>query len=55
MRLTPLVLIKLGALLSVALWLSNVASNFIESRITRSADLTPSVQVLLVKMIRHRD
>jgi small-conductance mechanosensitive channel len=52
LRLTPLVLIKLGALLIVALWLTNIASNFIESRINRSTDLTPSIQVLLVKMIR---
>ncbi len=52
LRLTPLLLIKLGALLIVALWLTNVASNFAESRITRSNDLTPSIQVLLVKMIR---
>jgi small-conductance mechanosensitive channel len=52
LRLTPLVLIKLGALLIVALWLTNIASNFVESRITRSTDLTPSIQVLLVKMIR---
>lgn len=52
LRLTPLVLIKAGALLIVALWLTNIASNFAESRITRSSDLTPSIQVLLVKMIR---
>jgi small-conductance mechanosensitive channel len=52
LRLTPLVLIKLGALLILALWLTNVASNFAEGRITRSSDLTPSIQVLLVKMIR---
>src|SRR5437879_8561637 len=52
LRLTPLVLIKLGALLIVALWLTNITSNFIESRINRSSDLTPSIQVLLVKMIR---
>src|SRR3982075_3888533 len=52
LRLTPLLLIKLGALLAVALWLTNIASNFAESRITRSGDLTPSIQVLLVKMVR---
>jgi small-conductance mechanosensitive channel len=52
LRLTPLLLIKLGVLLIVALWLSNLASNFVESRITQSGDLTPSIQVLLVKMIR---
>jgi small-conductance mechanosensitive channel len=52
LRLTPLLLIKFGALLLLALWLTNLTSNFIEGRITRSGDLTPSVQVLLVKMIR---
>jgi small-conductance mechanosensitive channel len=52
LQLTPLLLIKLGVLLAVALWLSNIASNFAESRITQSSDLTPSIQVLLVKMIR---
>jgi small-conductance mechanosensitive channel len=52
LRLTPLLLIKAGALLILALWLTNIASNFIESRINRSSDLTPSIQVLLVKMIR---
>src|SRR6185437_1717982 len=52
LRLTPLLLIKLGLLLIVALWLTNIASNFVESRITRSDDLTPSIQVLLVKMTR---
>jgi small-conductance mechanosensitive channel len=52
LRLTPLVLVKFAVLLSVALWLTNVASNFVESWVTRSDDLTPSIQVLLIKMIR---
>jgi small-conductance mechanosensitive channel len=52
LRLTPLLLIKLGALLIAALWLTNIASNFVESRINSSTDLTPSIQVLLVKMVR---
>ena len=52
LRLTPLLVIKLALLLIVALWLTNIASNFAESRISRSTDLTPSIQVLLVKMIR---
>ena len=52
LRLTPLLLIKAGALLIVALWLTNIASNFAESRINRATDLTPSIQVLLVKIIR---
>jgi small-conductance mechanosensitive channel len=52
LRLTPLLLIKLAVLLAAALWVTNIASNFVESRITRSGDLTPSIQVLLIKMIR---
>ncbi|MCA6125002.1 mechanosensitive ion channel [Bradyrhizobium sp. WSM 1704] len=52
LRLTPLLLIKAGALLIVTLWLTNMASNFAESRINRATDLTPSIQVLLVKIIR---
>jgi len=39
-------------LLVVALWLTNITSNFVEGRITRSGDLTPSIQVLLIKMVR---
>ena len=52
LRLTPLLLIKLGVLLAIALWLANIASKFLETRITQSRDLTPSIQVLLVKMMR---
>ena len=52
LRLTPLLAIKLAVLLVIALWLTNLVSNFIESRIERSGDLTPSLQVLLVKMVR---
>jgi small-conductance mechanosensitive channel len=52
LRLTPLLVIKLGLLLIAALWLTNIASNFAESRINQSSDLTPSIQVLLMKMIR---
>jgi small-conductance mechanosensitive channel len=52
LRLSPLLLIKAGALVIVALWLTNIASNFAESRINRASDLTPSIQVLLTKIIR---
>jgi small-conductance mechanosensitive channel len=52
LRLTPLLVIKLVVLLAVALWLSNIASRFLEARITQSRDLTPSIQVLLIKMLR---
>ena len=50
LRLTPLLLIKLVVLLALALWLSKLVSQFFESRITRSDDLTPSMQVLLIKL-----
>ncbi|WP_204276934.1 hypothetical protein, partial [Escherichia coli] len=33
LRLTPLLAIKAGVLLLIALWLTNIASNFAESRI----------------------
>jgi small-conductance mechanosensitive channel len=52
LRLTPLLLIKLAVLLSIALWVTNLASNFAESRIIKSGDLTPSIQVLLIKIVR---
>ncbi len=52
LRLTPLLVIKVTVFLGIALWLTNIASNFLEARINRSHDLTPSVQVLLTKMVR---
>lgn len=52
LRVTPLLLIKVGVFLAVALWLSNVVSKFLEVRIARSHDLTPTVQVLLIKLVR---
>ncbi|MBN9599109.1 MAG: mechanosensitive ion channel [Afipia sp.] len=52
LRLTPLLLIKATVFFAIALWLVNLAGNFLEMRITRANDLTPSVQVLLIKLIR---
>jgi small-conductance mechanosensitive channel len=52
LRLTPLLLIKATVFFAIALWLVNLAGNFVEMRITRAHDLTPSVQVLLIKLIR---
>src|SRR6201996_1377385 len=52
LRLSPLLVIKAGALVIVALWLTNIASNFVEGQINRASDLTPSIQVLLIKIIR---
>jgi small-conductance mechanosensitive channel len=44
--------IKLTVLLAAALWLTNVTSRFFEGRIAQSRDLTPSIQVLLIKLVR---
>ena len=52
LRITPLLVIKVAISLVVALWMARVISNFFETRITHAAGLTPSVQVLLVKLIR---
>lgn len=52
LRLTPLLILKATVLLAVALWLSNLLSHFLEGRIERSGDLTPSMQVLLIKLVR---
>jgi small-conductance mechanosensitive channel len=52
LRLTPLLVLKAVALLLVALWAANTASNFFERQLRGVTDLTPSVQVLLGKLIR---
>lgn len=52
LRVTPLLVLKVVVSLGIALWLVGILGNFFESRISRSRDLTPSVQVLLIKMVR---
>lgn len=51
-RVTPLLVLKTTALLLIAIWAATAASNFLEKRVQTSQDLTPSVQVLLGKLIR---
>src|SRR5262249_23462427 len=51
-RVTPLLILKTTALLLVAVWAAGATSNFLERRVQTSPDLTPSVQVLLSKLIR---
>jgi len=51
-RISPLVVIKLTIFLLLTLWLATSFSNFLEHRIHLARDLTPSVQVLLTKLIR---
>jgi small-conductance mechanosensitive channel len=52
MRLTPLLVVKIALLLMIALWVATTTSSFFERRIQRSADLTPSIRVLLGKLLR---
>jgi small-conductance mechanosensitive channel len=51
LRITPLLLIKTTALMLVMLWLANAFSNFLDRRLQTYTDLTPSVQVLIGKLI----
>jgi small-conductance mechanosensitive channel len=52
LRVTPLLVIKTSVLLALTLWAANAASDFLDRRVRASADLTPSIQVLIGKLIR---
>jgi small-conductance mechanosensitive channel len=52
LRVTPLLVIKTTALLLLALWIGSAISNFLDRRLQTASELTPSVQVLLGKLIR---
>jgi small-conductance mechanosensitive channel len=51
-RISPLLIIRVAVMLIILLWIARVLSSFFETRITRTSDLTPSVQVLMIKLIR---
>jgi small-conductance mechanosensitive channel len=52
LRITPLLVIKTSVLLMLTLWAANAASDFLDRRVRSTADLTPSIQVLIGKLIR---
>lgn len=52
LRFTPLLLLKTTALLLITLWAANAAGNFLQKRVETFSDLTPSIQVLISKLIR---
>ncbi len=52
LRVTPLLLIKTTVLLLLTLWAANAAADFLEKRVRGVADLTPSMQVMIGKLIR---
>ena len=52
LRITALLVLKATAFFLIALWAATAASNFFERRLRSVPDLTPSIQVLLSKLIR---
>lgn len=52
LRLSPLLVLKTLVLLLLALWAAVAISNFLDKRVRRASDLTPSHQVLIGKLLR---
>ncbi len=52
LRLSPLVVIKLSIFTLLTVWAAIGISNFLERRIGRAPDLTPSIRVLIGKLVR---
>ncbi len=52
LRISLLLLMKTAGLLLLTLWAAGATSNFIDRRVRSSTDLTPSIQVLITKLIR---
>jgi small-conductance mechanosensitive channel len=51
-RVTPLLIIKASVLLALTLWIANTVGDFLERGLQRQGDLTPSLQVLISKIVR---
>jgi small-conductance mechanosensitive channel len=52
LRISLLLLLKTSFLLLLTLWAAIVASNILDRQVRNVADLTPSIQVLIAKLIR---
>jgi small-conductance mechanosensitive channel len=52
LRISPLLVIKTAVLLMLALWAATATGDFFERRVRSAADLTPSIQVLIGKVVR---
>jgi small-conductance mechanosensitive channel len=52
LRITPLLVLKTSVLLVVAFWAATTISNFLDRRVKETSELTPSIQVLLAKLMR---
>jgi small-conductance mechanosensitive channel len=52
LRVTPLLVIKTSVLLMLTLWAASATGDFLDRRVRNTTDLTPSIQVLITKLIR---
>jgi small-conductance mechanosensitive channel len=52
LRISLLLILKTVVFLLVTLWLAVVLGNFLDKRIQHTTDLTPSIQILLSKLVR---
>lgn len=52
LRITPLLVIKTSVLLMLTLWVASAVGDFLDRRLQTSTDLTPSIQVLMSKLLR---
>jgi small-conductance mechanosensitive channel len=52
LRITPLLVIKTVVLLLLALWAAIAISDFVDRRLHRIAEFTPSMQELIAKLVR---
>ena len=52
LRISPLLVIKTAVLLMLALWAAAAAGDFLDKRVRATAELTPSIQVLIGKVAR---
>lgn len=51
-RISALTIVRAIFILCVLLWVTTIFSNFLERRITRAQTLTPSLQALLIQVLR---
>ncbi len=52
MRLSALTLLKAAVLLTAAVWVANVVGNFVDEQVRNSQELTPSIRVLIGKLVK---
>ena len=52
LRITPLVILKASVLMVLLIWAASATGNFVDRQLRGFTDLTPSIQVLLSKLVR---